>query len=335
MRLQIYILNFLTAFIAFTCFVPTATAQIDRWGYWENGVSEAWSFSPEQFSQKQADDAIAKWNQIGAVSKTDEWSGDYFRGDDTHGTFLRWSKSGFVIVDVDKCAARVMGLSYGRVYPTEPLIRFNPEFENWPQTQHSHGSSKGVPSLVPVKWRGSSMLIAENEMAEFGDYVAGLGRFGYGEAGYFLSVPFYNKLKEKNSVEDKGPPQVPRGYDRFIKAPVAASITAVKSKAVRKTYSYENPDGTGGSYYEPVSLTTVTVDVGSDRGLKRGMFLYSVSPHEGDSVRLIRVGKLTSTGIIIRDMTDGKEMFFDANADQQRPHSKVQTGWRLTTSPLR
>ena len=312
-----------------------ATAQIDRWGYWENGVSEPWWFSAEEFTQADADAAIARWNHIGEQLKnerSDEWSGHYFRGDSTHGTFLRWSKSGFVMVDVDKCQAKVIRLRYGKVESTPVRFVFASEYTNQPNSQHTPEWKRASLVFVPVKWGGAFMLIAEDEMAHFGDFVAGLGKYNYTDYDYFFRSEF---LSKGGDADTKGSeePQVPPAYQRFLKQPITASITSVKSRTVKKEYSYENPDGTGGSYLDPVSLTTVTIDAGSDHGLKRGMFL-QVSNREGDSVRLLKVEKLSSTGVIVRNLIDGEEKFFDDDRETLRPHSRIRAGWRLTTSHL-
>ena len=315
--------------------VPRVAAQIDRWGYWENGVSEAWWFSADEFTKVDADAAIAKWNQIGeelSVSPND-WAGDYFRGDSTHGTFLRLSGSGFVMVDVDKCAARVMKLSFGGLQATPEKILLQAEFTNPSKVSHPHSSGAPLSAFVRVKWRGMLLLIAENEMSNFGDYVANLGKYNYSEFGYFPEDAFFFK-NTSGQAHNNGHPEVPKGYERFLKEPIKASITRVKSRTIKKEYSYENPDGTGTSYFHPVSLTVVTIDGGSDRGLKEGMFLHVISPDEGDSVRLLRVGRSTSTGVIIRDLIEGKELFLN-ESNEQRPSSKIRAGWQLTTSRLR
>jgi hypothetical protein len=111
---------------------PTASAQLDQWGYWENGVTEHWWLASEDFTAGDATNAVARWNQIGEVKDKGAWAGDYFRGGETHGTYLRWSPAGFVIAGVDKCAARVMTLAYGRVEVTPALIQFFPELDKRP-----------------------------------------------------------------------------------------------------------------------------------------------------------------------------------------------------------
>jgi hypothetical protein len=320
------------------CFVPAANAQIDQWGYWNNGVSESWWFSAEDFTKGEADSAIEKWNEVGSQLKgadPNSWYGDYFRGDETHGIFFRVSDTNFVMVRVDKCAARVMSLSYGTVRFTSTQFQLQPQFAKSAKSQHAHDTASFAFDFVGVKWRKTLMLVAETEMPDFGDYVAGLGKYNYSDFRYWLGNEFFNKLGPAYSIENSDQPQVPQGYEHFLKEPITATITAVKSRTVKKNYSYENPDGTGASNFEPVSLTTVTIDAGSAHGLKRGMFLRVVRPNENESVRLLQVGKFSSTGVIARDLIDGHEKFFDGDTEQLRPYPRIQSGWRLTTSHLR
>jgi len=192
------------------------------------------------------------------------------------------------------------------------------------------------------------MLIEESMMSDFGDYVAGLGKYNYRQGFFFLDyAEFFTRRRAAEDTQTPETPQtrtgeeadhaasvpvVPSGYERFLKRPIEANITAVGKRQMRNNYSYENADGSGASYAR-ASLTFVTVNAGAARGLKRGMFLHVVNPAEGDVVRIIRVGRQTSNGVLIRILEEGDaETFYD---DQQpRSHSKVAAGWKLTTSPF-
>ena len=167
-----------------------ALAQLNEEGRWVNGVTESW-WMDDGITAADAGTAAARWKEIGdgpAGAGAEGWSGDYFRGGDTHGTYLRWSpRAGFVIAHVDKCRAAVMGLVHGRVVATPTLVQFFPEVDK--RAARGHGQHAGaaqpraprdVIRYVPVRWRGEHLLVAENEMADFGDYVAGLGEYnGY------------------------------------------------------------------------------------------------------------------------------------------------------------
>jgi len=328
----------------------SAFAQLDRWGYWENGLTESWWLSSADYTAADAVNAVARWKNIGQDQTTREnaWAGDYFRGGDTHGTYFRWSpKAGFIMAHVDKCQARVMGVTYGKVELLPDVILFYPEFDKAAAKPHGHShpltQEVKVMKFVPIEWNGSRILVAEGEMADFGDYIAGLGKYNFSDFTYFYQTEFFAKSGERietdqsNALVEKpaatGGPRLPRTYQHFLKHPIEATVISVGARRVRKTYSYENQDGTGASYYEPISLTAVKINAGTTQGLRRGMFMRVAEPDEGDEIRLTHVGKLTSNGIIIRDLGDDRsEVFFEF--DKTRPHSKVAVGWKLTTSHL-
>ena len=125
-------------------------AQIDKWGYWQNGVSEGWWFSPAQFTTQQADEAIARWKIIddeNLAAPLNEWTGTYFSGSEVHGIYLRMSaRSGFVIAHVDKCQAKVVGLAYGNVEFSPSLVKLFPQFHSASSTHGARHSHCQLPS---------------------------------------------------------------------------------------------------------------------------------------------------------------------------------------------
>jgi hypothetical protein len=353
--------KYLTAMLLSFAFVAAlarpASAQLDQWGFWENGVTEHWWLSYEDFTMDDALEAVARWKNAGLEqpdAPVAEWSGVYFSGSETHGTYMRWSpRGGFIIAYIDKCQARVMGLTYGRVEASPTLLQFFSEFNKTASHAHGHSRKKTAPAVirfVPVAWRGQRMLVAESEMSSFGDYVAGLGRYNYNRDFFYLEyVEFLTQrgtAKDTENIEtpharagedtdhEARIPSVPSGYRRFLKQPIEGTITAVGKRVVRNNYSYQSPDGSEAAYAR-ASLTYVTVNAGAVRGLKTGMFLRVSEPDGGDQVRIIRVGSHSSTGILIRNLDEADaETFFDADTGQSRPHPKVAVGWKLTTSPF-
>jgi hypothetical protein len=324
---------------------PEASAQLDQWGFWENGVTEHWWLSSEDFKAEDATTAVARWEQIGAAKDARAWAGDYFRGGETHGTYLRWSPSaGFVIAHVDKCAARVMGLVYGRVEATPELVQFFPELDK--QSAGAHGGHHGggtqhaaapraVLRFVPVEWRGARLLIAEGEMGDFGDYVAGLGEYNGYDAFFILEYnPFFSRSvegAEEKKEEDGGgaPPVVPPGYERFIKKPIEARITSVGRRDLKTDYTIEGEHTS--QTFTRASVTHVTINAGTEQGVKERIVFRVARPAEGDTVFILRAGPRTSTAIVVRDVDErGAETFYDSEIEKR--HSKVARGWRLTTS---
>ena len=329
------------------CGVSSVQGQIDKWGYWENGVSEAWWFSPAQFTTQQADEAIARWKRIGDESRgnsSNDWTGTYFRGSDVHGTYVRLAaRNGFVIAHVDKCQAKVVGLTYGTVEFSTSIIQFVAEFQSAASTHagsHAHVEKPRVMRFVPVKVNGAKLLVEEDELLAFGDYMAGLGKFNFSDFHYSFVTEFLTVFPQtETAINDQAsaatqPPDVvvPSDYFRFLKKPIEATITKIGRRRILKTYSYENSDGTGVTYHEPVSLTTVVVNAGTTHGLKRGMFLNLVEPRQDERVRILRAGRISSTGVIIRSLESGREVPFDYETRQA--YSKIVAGRKLTTSPF-
>ena len=339
----------LLAICFLVCAGSSAQPQIDKWGYWENGVSEAWWFSPAQFTTQQADEAIVRWKNIEQENHAGDssgWTGTYFSGSEVHGTYLRLApRSGFVMAHIDKCQAKVVGLTYGTVEFSPSVVKLFPQFH---ASNNSHGvshSDRKIPAemrFVPVKLNGAQLLIKEEEMPALGNYVAGLGNYNYSDFYYSFTTEFLTRFAREESATQQSAPEnesghplviVPDEYSRYLKKPIDATITRVGRVEVRKSYSYENSDGTGGTHHDPVNLTTVDVSGGTAHGLKRGMYLYLIDPKQNERVRILRVGKTSSTGIIVRDLDEnGREVPFDY--ETRTPYSKIIVGRKLTTSPF-
>lgn len=322
--------------------LPEARAQLDEDRRWVNGVTESWWLA-DGFTDADASAAAARWKAIGdelAGAKGAAWTGDYFRGGETHGTYLRWSpRAGFVIAHVNKCAATVMGLVHGRVEATPGLVRFFPELDKHAAGGHgghdaarSHAGPRDVLNFVPVEWRGGRVLVAEEEMADFGDYVAGLGRYNQWVSFIFLDYsPFFFHMG-KDEAGGSPSPAVPPAYRRFLKKPVEARVTSVGRRILRRDYHVKG-ENTSMSF-ERASLTYVTIDAGSERGVKPGMILRVVRDgEEEDSLLVVRAGRRASTAALVREVDErGAETFYSHAESREKRRSKVTAGWRLTTS---
>ncbi len=336
----------LLAICLLLCAAAVVQAQIDKWGYWQNGVSEAWWFSPAQFTTQQADEAIARWKNIedeNHGAPPNEWTGTYFRGSDVHGTYLRMSsRSGFVIAHVDKCQAKVVGLTYGSVEISPSVIKLFPQFHSANTNHgaaHSHTKTQTEMRYVPVRLNDAQLLIEEKEMASFGNYIAGLGNYNLSDFHYSFYTKFLTRFGQEDTdqsgeAKDRPPAVVvPAEYVHYLKQPIEATITRVGRVQMQKTYSYQNSDGTGATHTAPVNLTTVVVSVGTAQALKRGMFLYVINPRQNERVRVLRVGRTSSTGVIVRDLDEnGQEVpFYHETGDR---YSKIVAGRTMTTSPF-
>ncbi|HEY0077929.1 MAG TPA: hypothetical protein VGB73_04725, partial [Pyrinomonadaceae bacterium] len=185
---------------------------------------------------------------------------------------------------------------------------------------HAHSLSPAPTTIkfIPVRWRDVHYLIKEEEMASFSDYVAGLGEynieyiFADGPSEFFLRFTD----EEKGPVEEL--PRVPAGYERFVKQPVDEVLTSVGASVVKRV---RNDDGS----WQYEKHIPVTVNVGSVKGAKRGMFFHPFKPAVYEAVKITRVGRESSRGIIVRMLDDNQ-----GEGEGSRP---VHAGWRLSTSP--
>ena len=314
----------------------TAEAQVDKWGAWENGITEAWWLSSKTFTNEDVTNAISRWNSIGQVTSPG-WEGDYFIGSEVHGTYVRWSPdAGFIIADVDKCQALVMGLAYGRVISTPNTIQFIPEFSksSKPHGHHSLNRESKTLSFVPLKWRDSLYLIPENEIGDFADYTAGLGQYNAlnGMEAFLPESHFYSKYAGKTVANDV--PVLPAEYQRFVKRPITGEITAVVGRKLQRKYSYEfhSESYSFANQYELASLTFVTVNIGSLHGAKKDLFLRVTQPNLGEAIRLVEVGPTSSKAVLVRDVENQKETYYDNEAEREREYPRVKAGWTLTTA---
>ncbi len=326
----------LITLLSIAILAPVCIAQADEYERWENGITEPWWFDEKTIAKENVAAARVLWESINKENKNDsikEWVGDYFVGSDVHGSYLRWSQqNGFVLVDVDRCQAKLMSLAYGKVVTTPSLIQFFPEYEK--QSQGSHAHRHTMPTkYVPVKWHGAHYLIPESAMSNFGDHVAGLGEFNEWAGQYIELSPFFFKLNDGENNATGDDPVVPLGYERFLKKPLEATITAVGKRIVKRNYTY------GSSSYSEThtfaSLTFVSVNVGAMHGVKRGIVFRVLDSVGGERVRIVRSGKFSSTGIVVRDLDeDGGETFYNGELERTEFYPKVTAGWKLTTIPF-
>lgn len=327
---------------ACACLAATAGAQTEPYERWENGISEAWWFS-ETASKEEIKSMQSRWQLMAEENRdaASAWAGDYFVGGETHGSYLRLApRGGFVLLKVNKCAAQVEDFSYGKASISATQIQLIPERMLRPHdpNAHSHGSQHADQDFVPVTFRGDRLLIAKREMPDFGDYIAGLGRFNEHSFIYaFDFSPFFFRMREGERAADAADtadaPVVPPGYERFLKRPITGRIVSVGGRTVRSGYEYKFPSG-GSEWYDLASVTRVTVNVGTTHGAEAGLQLKVVDSDE--TVKLTRVGKTSSTGIIIRSLDESRrETYYDHDAGREVVYPPVAAGRELTTTPFR
>lgn len=324
-----------TALLLITICASLAHAQLSPDGRWDNGVTEPWSFTDETTMHDEIRLAQSRWKEIGdenSSGETKEWEGDYFIGGDTSGSYLRWSKqSGFVLMSVNKCAAYVRSFSYGKVKVTPTSIELYTEKTVKPSSLDKHTPPELPTRLLTVRWRGVNYLIPEKEMGDFGDYVAGLGSYNSGTTGYSIDgVVFLSQLgvAETGTADDL--PVVPQGYERFIKKPIDAKITAVGTRLVKR--QQEQPEDE--PYYS--SETLVTINAGKAESVKPQMSFFVLSSGAFEEVKIRKVREHSSTGVITRTLREDENtpplLWKD---DEEINYLPIAVGWELSTSPFK
>jgi hypothetical protein len=316
--------------------------ELDPQGRWINGVTEPWWFQ-DNIRAEDIKSAQSVWTSIGSNNGTNDWTGDYFVGGDTHGSYLRWMPQGYVLFHVDKCQAKVMGLSYGKVIYRDDLVQLLPEKASTEGAKHGHRVESPL-RFLPVTWRNGRYLVAEDEIAEFGDYVAGLGKYNSNGFPWLEYAQFFYKPRDSHAGPTENHatirqssrpifevPLVPSGYEKFIKKPIDGNIVARAKGYVRKNAENE--------WWDDV-IIPVSINVGSANGLKEKMVLRVVGTEGfGGNVEYVEITKLnlkSSRGIITRPVRKTPCIKFAPTDDCANPdYLAIKVGLRVTTNPVR
>ena len=302
--------------------------ELDPSGRWINGVSEPWWFE-KSLATEDVFAVQKKWvaiEQENRQSPKNKWSGDYFEGSETHGDYLRWSpKNGFVWLRVNKCMATVMSFSYGEIVSTPHLIQMLPQKAVNGSQGHGHISQMAV-RFLPVVWRKSQHLVSEDQIDEFGNYVAGVGTFNDWAGSYLEVEPFFGRLsgdlKEggDNSADASKVPIVPPGYERFIKKPIYATVASV-SKAYRRSSENEWWD----DFVTPVKVKLSRI--GAQAKMK-----FRISDSD-EVIEITNVRRRLAEGIIVRPIRKNPCVKFAVDDDcSGEEYAPIEVGLKASTS---
>jgi hypothetical protein len=318
--------------VAAPLYAQETPSLTDNVGRWTHGLGEAW-WLPDSMTKQDVQTLNEKWLEIereNQATTANEWTGTYAEGGDTHSSYLRWSVAhGYVMLHVDLCAAHVMALSYGKVVQSGSQIRLEPQ-QTFAASQYGSHRSHDAPArvFVSVKWRGVPYLIAQAEVSEFCDYVAGLGK--YNEDSYWIeSEPFLSKWLVRESGTPDDLPILPPLYQRFIRRPIEGNVAAVSKRFVRRAREWTK------EYPSYESVTLVQINAGTSVGVKAGMRFYLLDSLWNDQLVIRRVGSRSSWGEVIRAadaapgvrLADRKDL-----GNDESPAPSLVRGNRVTTS---
>jgi hypothetical protein len=302
----------------------------DEYGRWLNGISEPWSFRSDTYSETEASNAMARWQNLGTQNavERDEWSGDY-RAGDLHASFLRWSPgSGFVLLWVFTCEAHVTDLQYGTVSVSPGVVRLDAERPRRGPTntsgQHNHGrhSFKSM-GLVPIKWGTDHYLVPERQVRSFSEYIAGLGAVN-GNGEDWGSLDYYASSSGEPVDLFTTAPVFPPGYEKFMRRPVVGKIVSVGRSVVRVLRHDK--------WWNDL-IIPVTIDAGSHEGVRPGMTLYLAESTDLETVEITRASSHTATGFIKRGTRKNLGVRIDQWDDGLSPErGPIEVGWRLSSS---
>jgi len=169
--LRLSFIIFLVLYLAADGSAQFSTQDLDQHGRWVHGLGEPLWFD-EGAPKKEVELLKTRWRLIDndntGVGK-EPLAGDYGSGGETHGTVVRWSpSSGFVMLHVDKCAARVMGFSFGSVIVTPTKLQLIPEARFTSSNNHNHSQNHAdSEEFLFVKWRSVPYLRGRTRFETF------------------------------------------------------------------------------------------------------------------------------------------------------------------------
>jgi hypothetical protein len=327
---------FFAAALVVLTHAPVCVAQADRPGRFEHGFAdyEPWEL-PSRATRADSDALNARWRALAAELKitTSGAAGTYEQRGATRSSYLRWAPGGgFVYLFVYENII-IIDFSYGKVEvtPSEVVFKVERELRNEDPGDRPRPTPR---RWVAARWKWGDFFVPVARMRDFSDYAAGLGEYNDFNGPCCEFAPFFGKVGDGTAQSD-GPerPEVPRKYARLMQRPIEATIKSVGRKRAVKDY------GIDGSFHSTllgdVTLTPVRIDARRRRGLKPGLLFRLVGAPLGQYLKITRVGRNHSDGVVIRRVNDaGRETCYGPDSFEDVVCPPVAVGARVTTSPL-
>ncbi len=308
--------------------ITIAGQEIEQFRYWNNGVGIANRWVIGNMPESEIVEVKKRWDEIGESLKTttNPFAGTYFQSGN-RGYYLRWSpEKGFVYVYYYEYF--VLDASFGKIVIEDSVIEFIPEREM--TYSRSNYSLKTPLSWVPA-FKGK-YFVKKEAVKSFGDFYAGFGEFnGFPRKWNCDCGPFAERA-DKNVDYDKNAAYIlPDKYSSAILKPISGRIATVGKKYLSWRPVSENSG-------ELASVTPVTLNVGQTRGVKAGLMFFLEPDFEGlhQIIKVLRIGKRSSSAIVIREIDENKnENYPDWNDNSIKPrrirYPQIQVGSRVTT----
>ncbi len=259
---------------------------------WHNEFTEHW-FHFFDIPEEEIRAAIIHWEQIGDDLKntTNAAEGTYGNGGETHGDYLRWSeKSGFILLNVNKCNGGPMRITRGKVVVSQSSVGLVPEKVVGSSGQHgNHGSGATLQEFLIVSWRKADFLIQKGSIADFASYTAGLSPKN---SGFYDEGRYFSKVLQGYNGSANELPKFPIGYETYVKQPFKASIVSI-GKSYRRPKATEVDEG-GKPVEENYDdlVTEVRINVGKSSGITAGVFMRFIAENDDYTVDGVVVKKI-------------------------------------------
>lgn len=282
------------------------------------------SFRYDHYSRKDLLKFREKLDGLKTAKFTDEWEGTY-RNQVVEIGFseLRFdSNVGFIDFYIYTCFPELRYANYGKIIDTPEYIQFIPEF-----AADSPRKLKPV-KFIKVKWDEIYYLVDESGLLEFSEKAAGI--YVDSETDSVEEPQKWLKYWVKGNFEKEltGLPVFPSSYKSFQRSPIKARVIAVGKRTfeAEKTISRKYSE----RYYENVFVYPITIDVGRNKGVKKGMSFFS--DQNADEIYISEVKENTAIGFVIRETDDNKnDVCYNAESSDPMPCPKLKNQLKVKT----
>jgi len=260
------------------------------------GFDERRSAAAEQAADARRKQIRAEIRALG----THEWAGEYYAGDGLGmNTRLILAPRAGHVFEWSSCG-RLADRNYGAIASDGRDLRLSFTFENRPD-----GFFGVAPLLSVVPWGARRYLVPADDIVGFCNQIN-----GGSEPRTDMHGLYFLRCGDEDTAVD-GVPELPLGYgDYLLKSPVEATVLSVGAPS-------PPPSGIKWKRQD----IPLTLDAGSDQGLKVGMQVFVIEPWDifslSSFIRITTVESDRSEAILAKFLKESRT---------------PEVGWRVSTS---